>query len=205
MAFIIVTLLLRCTSKHIIHLLPSRSLFLLISLGERFCCIFVCNNCWIQGYVAAKRKRQMSKVHLIMYTAHDLWIHVSFFLLPHTFVCSKTFPYFLTYCYTFSNIFPLTFTIFIFPLLTTLISLIIYLFIFLYFWLFLFSFSYYEFPILSHILCIVFTYTKDYFPLSLFLSFFFFFFFSFFGGFFFIFHASLLYVDEFLCFFITLV
>ena len=167
--------MLRRTSYHIIHFRLSLFLFLLISLRERFCCIFVCNNCCIQGQVAAKRKRQVSKVHLIMYTTHDLWIHVSFFLLPHTFVCSKTFPYFLTYCYTFSNIFPLTFTIFIFPLLTTLISLIIYLFIFLYFWLFLFSFSYQEFPILSHILCIVFTYTKDYLSLSLslFLSFFF--------------------------------
>ena len=89
----------------------SLSLFLLISLRERFCCIFVCNNCCIWGYVAAKRKKQVSKVHLIMYTPHDLWIHVSFFLRPYAPVCSKTFPYRLTYCYNFSNLFPLTFTI----------------------------------------------------------------------------------------------
>ena len=25
--------------------------------GERFCCIFVCSNCYIMGYVAAKRKQ----------------------------------------------------------------------------------------------------------------------------------------------------
>ena len=74
---------------------------------------------------------------------------------------------FITISYIFT-LFPPSFHPFIFPLLTTLISLLIYPFIFLYFWLFLFSSSYYKFPILSHILCIVFSHTKCYF--SLFLS-----------------------------------
>ena len=66
---------------------------------------------------------------------------------------------FLTYCYTFSNIFP-SFLPFHFPTTNYLISLFFYPFNFLYFWLFLFSSSYYKFPILSHIRCIVFSHIK---------------------------------------------
>ena len=58
---------------------------------------------------------------------------------------------FSTYCYTFSNFFPL-FYMFISPLLSTLKSLFLYPFIFLYFWLFLFSSSYYKFTFLFPIL-----------------------------------------------------
>ena len=66
---------------------------------------------------------------------------------------------FLTYCYTFSNIFP-SLLPFHFPTTNYLISLFFYPFNFLYFWLFLFSSSYYKFPILSHIRCIVFSHIK---------------------------------------------
>ena len=65
----------------------------------------------------------------------------------------------LTYCYTFSNIFP-SLLPFHFPTANYLISLFFYPFNFLYFWLFLFSSSYYKFPILSHIWCIVFSHIK---------------------------------------------
>ena len=88
-------------------------------------------------------------------------------------ILSLIFIFFLinfpTYCYTLSNFF-YPFYLFISPLLSTLISHLLYPFIFLDFLLFLFPSSYYKFTILFSILFIIFFTHK-----RLFLSHFFFF------------------------------